>query len=95
MKRIDCEADHLFDDLLEPFLELAAVHGAGHQAAHVQHEQALVEQRLGHVAVDDALRQPFDDGRLAHARLADQRGVVLGAAAQESGSRARSLAGDR
>jgi hypothetical protein len=37
---------------------------------------------LGHLAVDDALRQAFDDRRLAHARLADQHRVVLGAALQ-------------
>jgi hypothetical protein len=54
----------------------------GHQAAHVEHEQAAVEQRLRHVAVDDALGQPFDDGRLAHAWLAHQRGIVLGAPAE-------------
>ena len=32
----------------------------------------LVLQPLGHVAAHDALRQAFDDGGLAHARLADQ-----------------------
>jgi hypothetical protein len=37
---------------------------------------------FGHVAVDDALGQAFDDGRLADARLTDQRRVVLGAAAE-------------
>jgi hypothetical protein len=33
--------------------------------------------------VDDALGQAFDDGGLAHARLADQHRVVLGAALQD------------
>ena len=42
----------------------------------------LVLQRLGHVAGDDALRQPLDDGGLADAGLADQHRVVLGAARQ-------------
>ena len=37
---------------------------------------------MRHVAVDDLLRQAFDDGRLADAGLADQHRVVLGAAAQ-------------
>ena len=41
---------------------------------------ALVLQPFGHVAAHDALRQPFDDGGLADARLADQHRVVLGAA---------------
>ncbi len=38
---------------------------------------------LGHVAVDDAQRQALDDGGLADAGLADQHGVVLGAARQD------------
>ena len=71
-----------FDDLLEALFELAAIHRARHQRADVEQQHALVDQRLGHVAVDDALRQPLDDGRLADARLADQRRVVLGAAAE-------------
>ena len=37
---------------------------------------------FGHFAVDDALREAFDDGGLADARLADQHGVVLGAPLQ-------------
>ena len=32
-----------------------------------------------HVAAHDALREAFDDGRLADARLADQHRIVLGA----------------
>src|SRR5439155_510957 len=47
------------------------------------HQQALVLQALGHFAVDDALRQAFDDRGLADARLADQHRVVLGAALQD------------
>ena len=43
----------------------------------------LPEQRLGHVAGDDALRQPLDDRRLADAGLADEHRVVLGAARQD------------
>ena len=37
---------------------------------------------MRHVAVDDLLREPLDDGGLADTRLADEDGVVLGAAAQ-------------
>ena len=36
-----------------------------------------------HIAGDDPLGQPFDDGGLADARLADQRRVVLGAPRQD------------
>ena len=72
----------LLDDALQALLELTAVHRAGDQAAHVQLQDALVVQRFGHLAIDDALGQAFDDGRLAHAGLADEGGVVLGAPGQ-------------
>ena len=67
---------------LEPLLELAAELGAGDQRAHVEREDALVLEALGHLAVDDALGQALDDGGLADARLADQHRVVLGAPLQ-------------
>ncbi len=37
----------------------------------------------GHVAVDDAAGQPLGDGGLAHARVAHQHRVVLGAAGED------------
>ena len=40
-------------------------------------------QHLGDVAVDDVLREAFDDGGLADARLAEQHGVVLRAARED------------
>ena len=67
---------------LQPLLELAAEFGAGDQRAHVQRHQLLVAQAFGHIAIDDAQRQAFGDGGLADARLADQHGIVLGAAGQ-------------
>jgi hypothetical protein len=67
---------------LQPLLELAAVLRAGDEQAHVERQQALVLQAFGHVAVDDALGQALHDGGLAHARFADQHGVVLGPARQ-------------
>ena len=45
-------------------------------------KQLLVLQALGHVAVDDAQRQAFDDRGLADAGLADEHGVILGAPRQ-------------
>ena len=68
---------------LEPLLEFAAVLGPGDQRAQVQRHQPLILQRRRHVAVDDALRQTLGDGSLAHARLADQHRVVLGAATED------------
>ena len=83
----------LLQHRLQPLLELAAVLGAGEQRRHVERQHALVLQRLGHFAVDDALRQALDDRGLAHARLADQHRIVLGAPLQDldacGGSRRR------
>ncbi len=65
---------------LEALLELTAILRAGDQRAHVERENALVAQAFRHLAVDDALCEAFDDRSLADAGLADQHGVVLGAA---------------
>ena len=65
---------------LQPLLELAAVLGAGEQRAEVERPHALALEALGHVALDDALGEALHDRGLADARLADQDGVVLGAA---------------
>ena len=73
----------LLEHGLEPLLELAAVLGAGDQRAKVERDDALVLESLGHVAAHDALGEALDDGGLAHARLADQHGVVLGPPAED------------
>ena len=73
---------HFLQHGLQPLLELAAIFRAGDQRAHVERQQFLVLQALGHVAVDDAQRQALDDGGLADAGLADQHRIVLGAAGQ-------------
>jgi hypothetical protein len=67
---------------LEAVLKFAAILGAGDHRAEVHRHQALVLERFRHVAADDAAGQALDDGRLAGARLADEDGVVLGAAGQ-------------
>ena len=79
MKRIDLAlgVGDFLQDGLQPLLELAAVLRAGDQRPHVERDDLLVLQALGHVLPDDPLRQPFDDGRLADAGLADQHRVVL------------------
>ncbi|KOT22176.1 hypothetical protein DM52_2199 [Burkholderia mallei] len=68
---------------LQTLLELAAILRAGEQRRHVERQHALVLQRLGHLAVDDPLREPFDDRGLADARLTDQHRIVLRAALQD------------
>ena len=81
------EEDHLalrvrdfLEHRLEPLLELTAVLRAGDERAHVERDDPLVLEPFGHVAADDAAGQPFDDGGLADARLADEDRVVLRAA---------------
>ena len=58
---------HGLEHGLEPLLELAAILGAGHQRAHVERDDALALETLGHVAAHDALGQPLHDRRLADA----------------------------
>ena len=67
----------------EALFELAAVLGAGDESAHVELHQALALEAFGYVAVDHALGQAFDDGGLANAGIADQGGIVLGAAGED------------
>ena len=74
---------HLVQGVLDALLELAAVLGAGHHAAQVKGQDALVQQLLGHVAGGDALGQTLGDGGLAYARLTDEHGVVLAAAGED------------
>ena len=83
MQLVD-EQDHLallgrqiLEHRFQPFLEFAAVLGAGDQRCQIQTQQPLVLQAFGYFTVDDALRQALGDGGLAHARFADQRRVVL------------------
>ena len=73
----------LLDHLLQTLLEVAAIAGAGQQGAHVQREDGGVLEDVRHLVVDDLARQTFGDGGLAHAGVAHQQRVVLGAAAED------------
>ena len=72
----------LAQQALDPLLELAAELGAGHEAGQIQQEDLLILQAHRDIALGDALRDALGDGRLADARLTDEAGVVLLAAAQ-------------
>ena len=72
----------LLHDRLEALFELAAILRAGDDQRDVERQEALVGEEVRHVAVDDLLRQALDDRGLADAGLADEDGVVLGAAAE-------------
>ena len=85
----------LLQHLLQPLLEVTAVAAPGHQGAEVEGVELLAPQRLGHVVGHDPLGQALDDGGLAHAGLADQDGVVLGAAGQHLHDPLDLLARDR
>ena len=71
--------NHAFQALLK----LTAVHGASHQAANIQLQHALAQQRRRHVTFGDALRQAFHDGCFTNTWLADERRVVLRAPRQD------------
>ena len=73
----------LLEDGLEALLELAAELRPRDERAEIERQNLLLPQRLGDVAGGDAQRDPFDDGGLADARIADQHRVVLGAARQD------------
>ncbi len=71
------------DDLLQPFLEVAAVAGASQKRAHVEAEDRGLGQNLGCLAVDNLAGEAFGNRGLAHAGVAHQKGVVLAAAAED------------
>ena len=67
----------LAKDRLQAVLKLTAVFRAGDQRAEVERHHASPPQVLRHVGLHDPQGQPLGDGRLAHARLADQHRVVF------------------
>ena len=73
----------LLHHLLQALLEVAAIAGAGEQRAHVEGEHCRVLEHLRNVGVDDLARQALGDRRLADARIADQKRIVLLASAQD------------
>ena len=68
---------HFFQHGLEPVLEFTPEFRTRDERTHVETEQALALETLGHVAVHDALGQALDDGGLAHAGVSDEHRVVL------------------
>src|SRR3989338_8644522 len=65
---------------LQAVLELAAELGPGDQGAQIEHQQLLALQGLRHFARRHPLGQSLHDGGLAHPRLTDKHGIVLGPA---------------
>jgi hypothetical protein len=72
----------IIENGFQALLEFTAELRARNQGTHVQRQDALAAQSLGHFVVDDALREAFDDCGLADARLTDQHRIILGTALQ-------------
>ena len=68
---------------LQAVLELASVLRARDHRSEVERDDVLVAQAARHVAGDDALSEPLDDGGLARSRFADEHRIVLRAARQD------------
>ena len=77
-------AFHILQHGLQTLFKLAPVLGSRHQRAHVQGENLLILQALGHVAPHDPLRKALHHGGLAHAGFADQDRVILGLSGQDT-----------
>ena len=73
----------LLDHVLEALLKLTAILGARDKTRQVERPDILVHEVLGHVASSNLLRQALDDSRLAHAGIAQDKRIVLGAARKD------------
>ena len=65
---------------LETALELALHAGSGLKQSQIKRKQRHAVQNFRHVTFHNAQRKSFQNGRLAHARLAHQNRIVLAAA---------------
>ena len=74
---------HRLQHVLQALLELTLHAGAGLQQAEVEDLDTGIAQLRWHRAAGDAQGQALDQGRLAHARLADEDGIVLAPAAED------------
>ena len=63
----------------QPFFELTTELGAGDQRTHVERKEPPAVQTLWYFAVDNPLRQTFDNGGFADTGVANQNRIVLGA----------------
>src|SRR5690606_34888078 len=72
----------LFQHRLQAVFEFAAVLGTSNHTGQVERQDALVFQRLGHVAVRAAVRDTFRDRGLPDTLFADHQGVVLRSSAK-------------
>ena len=67
----------------QALFKLAAIFRARDERAQIKRDKFFVFQNVRHVRARDSLRQPFGNRGFAHAGLADQHRVVLGAPRQD------------
>ena len=75
---------HLVDQALHPALKLAPELGPGHKSREIQEINLLIPELKGNLSLGNPLGQALGNGGLAHAGLANEAGVVLLAAVQDS-----------
>jgi len=75
---------HLVEHGLEALFTLAAILCAGNERAHIKGKEFAPLEALGYVALHYAEGQAFYDGGFAHASLAYEHRVVLGAARENA-----------
>ena len=73
---------HLGHYCLEAFLKVAAVTGASQQRPHIERVYSGARQHFGGLPRDDLVGQTLGNGGFANAGIADQKGVILAAAAE-------------
>ena len=68
---------NLFKQSANTFFKLSAVFSASHHARHIQTNNAFIEEHRRGFAFGNELSQPFNDSTFAHARFANDDGIVL------------------
>ena len=71
------ESPDLVDEPLDTRFKLSAELRSCHDGSQVHQMDLLVLQLIGHLTRNDALCQRLGNGSLAHARLADEAGIVF------------------
>ena len=75
----------LFDLIQHTFqslFKLTAIFGARNQTAHIERHQLAVFKAVWNVAIGDSDGQSFGNGGFTHTSLANQYGIIFGAARQ-------------
>ena len=73
----------LFHHGLHSLLEFPSVFRACDHRRDIEGNDRFVSEVVGNVSVDDTLREPLDDRRLAYSGFADQAGIVLGSSRED------------